>query len=144
MIKIENNEVVFDDGKIKLVQLCGVYVIFKELVFSLNNGAYMIERCHDEEDAVNKWDYVCRKLKSNPNFLQVEGMNVMVNVSQLHTLERTYDENDKSYGVKLNYSNQEIGIWDRSKPLIDKCYNDLKNEMIQLGINKEKIGEKEQ
>lgn len=144
MIKIENNEVVFDDCDIKLSQLCGVFVIKKELVFSLNSGNYMIERCHDEEDAVNKWDYICRKLKSNPNFLKVKGMDVLVNVSQLHSIERTFDKNEKSFGVKLNYSNQEIGIWNRSKLLIDKCYNDLKNEMIQLDINEEKIGEKEQ
>ena len=144
MIKIVNNEVVFDDGRIKVVQLCGIYVIFKEIVFSLNNGAYMIERCQDEEDLANKWDYICRKLKSNPNFLKVEDMNVMVNVSQLHSFERTYDENDKSFGVKLNYLNQEIGIWNRSKTLVDKCYNDLKKVMIQFGISEEESNEKEQ
>lgn len=144
MIKIENNEVVFDDGKIKLNKVCSIYPILKDLVFSLSDGHFMLERCGDEEEVIDQFNYVVKKLRLNPNFTKVEGMNVMVNVSQLHTLERRYNENDKSYGVKLNYSNQEIGIWDRSKPLIDKCYNDLKNEMIQLGINEEKIGEKEQ
>ena len=146
MIKIENDEVVFDDGRIKLVQLCGIYVIFREIVFCLNNGSFMIEKCLDKKYLKNRWDYLCRKLKSNPNFFKVEDMDVIVNVSELQSIKQSCKENGKykSFGLKLIYSNQEIGIWNRSKPLIDKCYSDLKKEMIQFGINEEKNNEKEQ
>lgn len=143
-MKIDNNVVVFDDSEIRLTNICGVYVILRDLVFSLNDSHFKILRCQDDEEAMDKWNYVHRKLMFNPNFIKIDDMNVLVNISQLENIEEVYNERDKLFGVKLNYGKQEIGVWNSSKKVINKCRVDLTNGLLHVNTKNESVYGKEQ
>ena len=140
-MKIQKNEVVFDDSKINLIKVCGVYVLLKDLVFSLNDGNWMIQRCEDKESAIEQFEYVCKMLRYNPNFIKIDGQNILVNISQVNSLEHVYDEDFKQYGVQLNYSNQKIVLSDTEKDVAEKWFMDLKDKTTQFSVNDEQFGE---
>lgn len=135
-MRIVNNEIVLDNDKsVKLLKICGVYIILNRIVFSLNDGKFLNLLFEDDGEAIETLEDICKLLRYNPNFLKIEGKNALINMSQVYSMERIFDEDIKQFGVILHYANQEICIWDQSKSVIDDCFNDLKNNLMQFGIN---------